>query len=219
MRLRNASMSAAGVHGSAVPKIASVGHIAAATVERLDRVAGPLPALGRAQHAVERDRGVEAIGRGGLERVVAAHAEPEHRHPRHVVFDDEQVRRRRRDLRAARRRRAASPAPCAPRSSRLLGRRRVANGSTAHTAKPMRREAPRHVVEQRPEPTDVGMQHDARHAACRRAARARSARRPRRRRASASRPRRRRSAFVECSHGPRSYCQLDDAEASELPER
>ena len=64
-------------------------------------VPGPSPVLGRAQHAVERDRGVEAIGRRGLERVVAAHAEAEHRHAVDVVFDDEQVAARVEDRRAA----------------------------------------------------------------------------------------------------------------------
>ena len=63
----------------------------AATSSGSMRWPGPLPRLGRADHPVERDRGVEAIDRRRLEHVVPAHAEAEHRDPRHVVFDDEEV--------------------------------------------------------------------------------------------------------------------------------
>ena len=154
-------MSAAGVIGSTEPKIASVGHIVGRHVERLDRVPRPLPVLGRAHHAVERDRGVEAVAGGGLEHVVPAHAEAEHAHPRHVVLDHEEVGR-------------------ALEHVELLGVVEILHGGEplldrcqvllrdagerldrAH-GEPVRREAARHVVEERPQPADVGMEHDAR---------------------------------------------------------
>ena len=58
---RSASMSAAGVNGSAAPKIASVGH-ASAAVSSGSLCSAPLPVLGHADHPVERDRAVEATG-------------------------------------------------------------------------------------------------------------------------------------------------------------
>ncbi len=73
------------------PKNASVGAISAATDKRIDAVAGPAPRVGRAHHAVERDRRVEPVDRRGLEHVVPAHAEAEHRDARDVVFDHEQI--------------------------------------------------------------------------------------------------------------------------------
>src|SRR5207249_2863714 len=46
--------------------------------KRFDAVTGTVPALRRAHHPVERNRGVEPVGGGRLEHVVPAHAETEH---------------------------------------------------------------------------------------------------------------------------------------------
>ena len=82
----------AGVHGSFDPEERER-RAPSARRPRAARCGGPGPchAVGRAHHAVERDGRVEPVDRRGLERVVPAHAEAEHRDARDVVVDDEQV--------------------------------------------------------------------------------------------------------------------------------
>src|SRR5262249_11926206 len=104
-------------------------------VERLaGRGTGPV--VGHADHAVERDRTIEASGGRCLEHLHAAHAEPEDRDLAHVVVHDQVVGRGFEvadlelvvELRHVRR----AVASVSPRTS--TGAR--ANGSGARTAKP-----------------------------------------------------------------------------------
>ena len=177
---RSASMSAAGVNVSAEPKIASVGHISVGRRRAARSCGRALPVVGRAQHPVERDRGIEAVAGRGLERVVAAHAEAEHADPGDAVFHHEEVGRARQHLellmvvevgdhvRTAARSSASSSSGASRRTARPRTPR--ARASRAGGPCPRRADATRRCRGGAPR----------RRAACRRDARARSGRRPRR---------------------------------------
>src|SRR5439155_6545484 len=127
----------------------------------IDAVTGPAPGFWRAHHAVERHGRIEPTDGGGLQHVVAAHTEAEHRHACDVVVDHEAIGGRRQELHLLRVVEVldVGEASLDRRSHRLrLGCERLDDTDR----EPVRRHSPGHVLEQWPQPTDVRVQHNAR---------------------------------------------------------